>query len=384
MDRDEILSTMIANDDFDGDFKFIFNDDVYSKINWSEEPKQSLRELYRERAQQLRDTYDYLILSYSGGSDSQEILGVFMEENIFIDEIQIVHHSKAINKLDRAFMMKDTALQMLLEYELTAVPQLRAFRERSPRTKINPIDVSDYLVTDVLDNHYSFFGLKKSAINATFLTQTVPHSRNFFQQHHNNKTLGDKKNACFIRGIEKPSLRYLDGRLRFMFTDVTMHTVRMIQMKNVDQIYTIENFFWTRDCPFIPVKQSHVIKQALENDAEFYAKFMRNQEVSSNHVRNNLSGQPPEQNFKREYNRYIYKHWHPGMFLAPKHSHDSPDLKLITVLSRENTIKDAMYEQNSYFHNKFKQIRKKRYFNMSITSTPYDLGPLDLRWDVNP
>ena len=370
---------MLINEDFNGEFRFIFNDDVYSKINWQEEPTQSLRELYRERAQQLRDTYDYLILSYSGGSDSQEILGVFLEEGIFIDEIQIVHHSKAINKLDKSIMMKDTSLQMLLEYELTAIPQLKVFRDRSPLTKINPIDVSDYLVTDILSNHYSFFGLKKSAINATFLTQQAPHSRNFFQQHHNNKTLADKKNACFIRGIEKPSLRYIDGSLRFMFTDVSMHTVRMIQMKNIDEIYTIENFFWTRDCPFIPVKQSHVIKQALETDPSFFARFMRNQEVSSNHVRNNLSGQPPEQNFKREYNKYIYKHWHEGLFLAPKHSHDSPDIKLMNVLERENTIRDALYEQNSYFQNKFKQIKRKMYFNKSIISKHYDLGPLILR-----
>jgi hypothetical protein len=157
----------------------------------------------------------------------------------------------------------------------------------------------------------------------------------------------------------------------------------MMQLKHVDQIYTIENFFWTRDCPFIPVKQSHILKRALETDPKFYARFMRNQEVSSSHVRNNLSGQPPEQNFKREYNKYIYKHWHEGLFLAPKHSHDSPDIKLINVLDRENTIKDAMYEQNSYFQNKFKKIKKKMYFNKSITSNHYDLGELNLRWDGN-
>lgn len=377
INREDILAQMLLNDDLDGDFTFVFNDDVFGKIDWTLDPPVSLKALYKERAQQLRDKYSYLILSYSGGSDSQEVLGTFLSEGIFLDEVQIVTHEKAISRLPVETLMKDDSLKMLLEYRLAALPQLKKLKEQSPNTKITEIDISDDLVGDVLGNKFSFFGMQKSAINASFVTQNAPHSRNFFQQHHNNATLKHRHNACFIRGIEKPSLRLYDGVLHFMFTDVSMHTVRMIQLGHIDEVYTIENFFWSRDCPLIPIKQSHVIKHALETDPVFYSKFMDNQQRSSAHVRHNLSGMPPEQNFKREYNRYIYAHWHAGMFLAPKTSHGSPDLKLIDVLQSENNIRDAIYEQHSYFYNRYKQIKNKVIFNKSKISRHYQIGRLE-------
>jgi hypothetical protein len=51
-----------------------FNKDLLGKI--------PLKTLYKERAQQLRDNYDELILYYSGGSDSHNILHTFLQNNI--------------------------------------------------------------------------------------------------------------------------------------------------------------------------------------------------------------------------------------------------------------------------------------------------------------
>jgi hypothetical protein len=47
-----------------------FNEAVFDSYDWTVEPKDSLVELYRQRAQQLRNKYDYIILAYSGGADS--------------------------------------------------------------------------------------------------------------------------------------------------------------------------------------------------------------------------------------------------------------------------------------------------------------------------
>ena len=46
-----------------------------------------LMELYKQRALQLRDRYDYLILGYSGGADSDNILKVFQQNKIHLDEV---------------------------------------------------------------------------------------------------------------------------------------------------------------------------------------------------------------------------------------------------------------------------------------------------------
>ena len=64
-----------------------FNDEIYSRFDWTQEPVESLGELYRQRAQQLRDKYDYLVLWFSGGADSTNILNSFIENDIKLDEV---------------------------------------------------------------------------------------------------------------------------------------------------------------------------------------------------------------------------------------------------------------------------------------------------------
>ena len=55
-----------------------FNEAVFSSYDWTVEPEENILELYRQRAQQLRDKYDYIILIYSGGADSETILQSFI------------------------------------------------------------------------------------------------------------------------------------------------------------------------------------------------------------------------------------------------------------------------------------------------------------------
>ena len=54
---------------------------------WDVEPSASLQELYRIRAQQIRDKYDYIRLEFSGGADSTVVLYSFLNNGIFVDEI---------------------------------------------------------------------------------------------------------------------------------------------------------------------------------------------------------------------------------------------------------------------------------------------------------
>lgn len=71
-------------------FWFYYYDHVFSKANWKVEPLLSLDELYKIRAQYIRDTYPYVILCYSGGTDSTAMLEAFYYNNIHIDEILVV------------------------------------------------------------------------------------------------------------------------------------------------------------------------------------------------------------------------------------------------------------------------------------------------------
>ena len=75
-----------------------FNKEAFDSVNWKQEPQESLWELYTKRAHQLREKYDYLILGYSGGSDSKNILDVFLQNGIKIDEIVSKFSIKGMGK----------------------------------------------------------------------------------------------------------------------------------------------------------------------------------------------------------------------------------------------------------------------------------------------
>jgi len=59
-----------------------FNKKEFASIDWSIEPATDIRNLYRLRAQQLRQQYDYIRLEFSGGSDSATVLYSFVNNGI--------------------------------------------------------------------------------------------------------------------------------------------------------------------------------------------------------------------------------------------------------------------------------------------------------------
>lgn len=69
---------------------FYFFDKEMASVPWKIEPSQTLDQLYKARAEYIRDTYKYVILCYSGGHDSTNILETFYYNNIHIDEILVV------------------------------------------------------------------------------------------------------------------------------------------------------------------------------------------------------------------------------------------------------------------------------------------------------
>lgn len=380
IDRKDLLDKMLETGD-NSPVEFIFNDDVFANIDWAVEPDISLDELYKARAQQLRDDYDYLILSYSGGADSHEVLCTFLENNIFIDEIQVVHQHDLIKNISRNTMVSDSGLAMMLEFEKVAAPTLKKVMEKSPNTKITLLDSSDFIVKDIVGHRFSFIGLDKCNNNSSFIVMTTPFVRNFFQHHENNKNLNlGGKRVAFIRGTEKPSLKMYRNQLKFTFTDVSMHGTKMMQKGDIDEIYTIENFFWSREVPLIPIKQSHVIKKVLENDPVFYAQFMINQEKNIRMSEFNKSGIAEEQDFQRKYSRIIYKHWNDNYFKAPKKTKISGEFLAAEIVFNDTAYKDALREQREFFYNKYSVIKNKDLLNRTIVSRRYDIGEINANW----
>jgi hypothetical protein len=72
--------------------RWMFNDSVYSKIDWSAIVESSITELYQKRILQLREQYDHLFLCYNEDTILNSIVS---------DNIEIVTSILDVNKSDK-------------------------------------------------------------------------------------------------------------------------------------------------------------------------------------------------------------------------------------------------------------------------------------------
>ena len=68
---------------------WIFNNEVFDKTAWSIEPHEDINALYQQRALSLREKYDYIVLLYSAGVDSQTVFDSFVAIGQPVDEIVV-------------------------------------------------------------------------------------------------------------------------------------------------------------------------------------------------------------------------------------------------------------------------------------------------------
>jgi hypothetical protein len=248
-----------------------FNPDVFGAIDWTVPIETSLPELYRQRAQQLRDKYDYLSLFYSGGVDSTNILQTFITNNIFLDEIVMYRPARIINE---ANTVNRQPYNIYSEIEFAAVPYLQKYM-RDYRTKIRFIDVDTSLEKFFQDpdlptcfaniHQYSAQQVGKIAVNVT-------------DQFWNDLYACDVK-VCHILGQDKPFVYYDNDQFGCDFYDDTLNTMiyanESFSAKYSDIINNQfhECFYWTPDLPQIVIKQCQMIKSAAQQDAAAFARF---------------------------------------------------------------------------------------------------------------
>ncbi len=246
------------------DVVWIFNDNVYGKIDWATPIEDSLLNLYKKRAQQLRDNYDYLMLYFSGGADSVNILRAFVENNIFLDEIVM----QLPEPVRQSFNPNDTSEgNFYAELEYSAVPYLNKIKNKlDPRTVIRYQDFAKPGL-ELLEKDYWF--------DSVPLCTNITLSGVFRQIAQNADThilrINERgKSVAQILGIDKP-LVYFDGSNYFAyFMDTsTYHYVSPVDFNDTELSkinYHTEFFYWTPDMPEIVIKQAQLIKQQCEKD----------------------------------------------------------------------------------------------------------------------
>lgn len=239
------------------DVKWNFNDEHFSQFDWTTEPSETLSELYAQRARQLRQKYDYLVLHYSGGNDSNNIIETFIKNNIFLDEIVI--RAPKIDEYDIRNGL--TADNLYAEAKHLAVPTAQLIKELyMPNLKITVLDTAPFIENWFNENKNWFD-------NYTWITDLSNIIRsNFDMLDYNLVKMAERGiKIGHITGHEKPKLARENNSFYFFFNDIVnirgYLTPRVVYK---EMPYYFEFFYWHKDAAKLLIKQAHVLAQAEE------------------------------------------------------------------------------------------------------------------------
>lgn len=231
--------------------QWYFNNEVYGAQDWQHDPEISLKELYRLRAQQLRDQYDYIRLECSGGGDSTQTLFSFLLNGIHVDEV-VFRYPKAGGESIPVDPNNFNGENTLSEAELAVRPLFNWLKVHFPKVKITVHDYSDDMLRDQ-DRDESWIYAAKDFLQPGHVTKFPNY------QTINQRLLADSgKKICVLYGIDKPKICIRDGKwyLYFMDFQANYGNPDMGEYTNI----TNEYFFWTPDLPQISVKQAHLVR----------------------------------------------------------------------------------------------------------------------------
>jgi hypothetical protein len=265
------------------DVVWIFNNDVYGAIDWTRPVEESLASIYRRRAQQLRDSYDYLSLHFSGGADSMNILHAFIDNGIFLDEIVMQRPKSFENKNN----ISDTSnANFYSEIFFSAEPHLRKYANLiDPRTKIRIQDLETATIEMLkkdnwFDDHPMGGSLSVSLLGKQMLRYTDSHILDFCYKG---------LRVAEILGIDKPLVTYENENYYAFFLDLSAYHYNVpIDYTATDifnKHYCTEFFYWTPDMPELVVKQAQLIKQAAEVNPVIKDMLIKTRNVHIDHFR---------------------------------------------------------------------------------------------------
>jgi hypothetical protein len=238
--------------------EWVFHDDIYAKYDWSIEPTESLDELYDRRARQLREKYDYLVLSFSGGSDTNNIVESFIRQGLHIDEI-VTNHISQVTKSTTILNTSNTqSSNFAAEHELQTVPRLHYIHTNLPRTKITVLDVSG-VVFDGIKDDVSWVLDKNDHLSVGQLFRY-----NYFHFGNMKRQFDKDLKVAIITGTDKPRTYIKDDTFYLYFQDSVANITTIDDFNKDYTNITNELFYWSADSAPMICKQAHVIKRWLE------------------------------------------------------------------------------------------------------------------------
>lgn len=233
-----------------------FFDSAFRAYNWSTPIQKSLDQLYGERAKQLREKYDYVIVAFSGGIDSTNVVDAFLNNNLKIDEIVTYWPISAIEKSLGKFNPADkSSTNLMYEWIMAAQPKLKLLEKNHPEIKITIIDWTVDAIEMVSSDQ-----MRQLAMAGIFM---APILTAHIRVSEMMKKYAEKyKSVACITGEDKPNIMY-DPVNKCIGT--TFEDFSMVKCKtNLDgYVPMMEYFYQSADFPEIVIAQMQAIGRAF-------------------------------------------------------------------------------------------------------------------------
>jgi hypothetical protein len=254
---DKIQAILEANNT-NTEITWDFHQDKFRKIDWRVEPELSLRELYKLRAQQIRDEYDYIVVMFSGGADSTNVLHSFLSNNIKINEI--VAGIPLSGLKDFKINYDNHSSNNASEWFLTTTPYLKHVSKKYPEIKIS--------INDFFHNMLNFKTDEWIYKSADHIHPTTAARYDLSRLTHIRQLADQGKKIAVVYGCEKPYLSFNDGKILNAIWDLGVNVPRQpfdTFYSNVDIVL----FYTTPQMPQILAKQAHEIVKCMFNVPQY-------------------------------------------------------------------------------------------------------------------
>lgn len=264
------LGALIESNHTNLDIKWNFHQELYQDHANKPRMEIPLTELYRQRALQLREKYDYLILAYSGGADSDQMLRSFVLNGIHLDEVWCDWPHKLVEASGWRWDGTADEHNIHMEYLACVKPTLDWLAKEHPEIKIHQSD------------SFAEQTLIESDDDCMILGSPGPYTgmrRYQYINQYTSRIIENGTNACVVMGIDKCFPHKIGNDIGFYFRDSSCW-VKSQSFGSNRCIY--EYFYWTPDFPSIPIEQAHAIWDILKLNPEQTHKWLNktNQETA--------------------------------------------------------------------------------------------------------
>jgi hypothetical protein len=237
-----------------------FNDKLFSAFDWTKEPDQDISYYYTQRCRQIRDQYDYIVLHYSGGSDSNNILQHFYRAGIHIDQINVtvpLEYYEKHTKISQSTQAGD----LHNEWYLVIKPDLEWVHSNMPNTKVSIFDFTNDMINFDVDQDWILHAGENCNPNVV--------SRMKYYDVVDSK-IYDSKRVGHIYGVDKPRVFKHNGHWYFAFLDSILSIISSYkpQWLKHDHVNVV-NFYWSPDQVPLLIKQAHLLKKYYETNPQF-------------------------------------------------------------------------------------------------------------------